>query len=490
MFTQRSLRILIGLLRRDESAQSDDDEPVRRKWESEANNAPSVELCSRQICEISEELRLLEDRRLHLLDQQRVVRQTQNSMAPVNRLPVELLGEIILLSMIVFPIPDSYTRRRKVWTRSAPHVCHIWRAIVLSLPAAWSQIYVSQKTLPEKTTNFISRAGNRPLDVHLDFPYDPEDEDVPLAGSEVVVSAWAQISPHRIHSIYMYGDIDVPIMFPLKGNTSELRTLVLSGYFTGIPDDATSAFTIFTSCIPHDLHSLEVRAMENQIFSINLSSTAPKDLPHLKKLCFADNAQLVHATQVLTTCQSLEILEWDHADSFQQTPISLPRLKYLDFYGTNMLRLFELPQLHTLSISNLEHDDFEHLARFKSLRNLCLDSLAHIYDGTAFVASIPHIVHLKIQEVNPKPILRALSLPTPGATLGMPCPNLRVLRIECSRWGVDFGLLKTLMDQRGSIPSSPLELWVVSSNRPKPDRLEEWMENIHWGVYPSSEPYM
>ncbi|KAF8319695.1 hypothetical protein DL93DRAFT_109233 [Clavulina sp. PMI_390] len=396
-------------------------------------------------------------------------------MTPVNRLPPEVLGEILRISMQHDSMPVDQVRSNMVWNRPPLSTCHLWRVIVLNLPAVWSRVYISGATSLEEITTWAHRAGNYPLNVHLDFPSDDE----PTA-SEIVLSSWNFLSTRQVHSLHVTGQIDPAVMFPLKGNTAQLQTLELDCGFSPSQFNAPPAFTIFPSQVPDSLKTLDICPEDERVL-IAFAPIATQSLSKVEELRLLGEFKPVNASEVLATCRSLKFLDWEFGEPLGGPPIMLPNLERLKLYVPDLLQSLELPRVHTLNLSVLEDHDFTHLSRLQGLKTLTIGRIASMSNALAFLASIAHVMHLKLP-VSPasSDIMNALgrfTLGTAPGTLSVPCPDLRVLE---SSFVLDFALLKPLVDRRVSPSSPPLEIWIAPHLRPKDQKWETWMEKIHW----------
>ncbi|KAF8319687.1 hypothetical protein DL93DRAFT_2074638 [Clavulina sp. PMI_390] len=485
MFTQRSLRTLISLLRRDETPHSGDDEPTDTKWEDTLKETRSFELYHSQLSEISEELKLVEDRRTQLLRRQKMVNRSLNTMVSVNRLPPEVLGEILELSIHV-----SDNRLCAVWDSPALSTCHLWRAIVLKLSALWSQISISETTPWEQAATWVRRAGNRPLDIYLVFPPEYSSAEFLKEKSKRVISAWNLVPARRIQYLSITGCIEPSSIFPLKRDTTNLQTLIVRCEVLDTPQVAQSSFTIFPSHIPHSLKIMVVDSEDENLPQFTLCPIEAPDLSHLEILSFAGDIKLLDMSKMLATCHSLKGMRWDYFEGCDGPRITLPNLEHLVIVDPEVLRFLELPKLHTLTLDEVLPRTPNDLLRLTSLKKLVVFYVSMIDDLTAFLDGIPHVVHLKFERTaSLEPILEALCQSTPGTTpgtLNVPCPNLRVL--ECVPI-VDFNIWKPLLELRALAPSSPLEIWLEDRNPPEPEKWEEWMEQIHWDSTPADDEY-
>jgi F-box-like len=95
--------------------------------------------------------------RIHLLKQANS--NAASFLAPVRRLPIELLAKIFTISHAQSPL--ELTR-----------VCRGWRAVVLAMPRVWPNCRLSTWTKTDKVEFVLQRAGASPLDVEIDTSMD------------------------------------------------------------------------------------------------------------------------------------------------------------------------------------------------------------------------------------------------------------------------------------------------------------------------------
>jgi hypothetical protein len=79
-------------------------------------------------------------------------------LAPIRRLPVEMLAEIFVFSI------SSHAHTPLELMR----VCRKWRAVVLTMPRIWSYLRLCTWTKPDKVKFILERTGVTPLDVEID----------------------------------------------------------------------------------------------------------------------------------------------------------------------------------------------------------------------------------------------------------------------------------------------------------------------------------
>ena len=97
---------------------------------------------------------------IHVLNQENS--KAASFLAPIRRLPVEMLAEIFIISIA------CHTRSRLELMR----VCRSWRAVVFTMPHIWSNIRLSTWTKTDKVDFILERTGASPLDVEIDTGMD------------------------------------------------------------------------------------------------------------------------------------------------------------------------------------------------------------------------------------------------------------------------------------------------------------------------------
>ena len=79
-------------------------------------------------------------------------------LAPIRRLPMEMLAEIFVLSI------SSHAHTPLALMR----VCRYWRKVVLMTPRVWSYLRLCTWTKPDKVKFILDKTGVTPLDVEID----------------------------------------------------------------------------------------------------------------------------------------------------------------------------------------------------------------------------------------------------------------------------------------------------------------------------------
>ena len=203
----------------------------------------------------------------------RGLKSRQNELAPISRLPCEVLATI--LSFLPF-IAWNEGSDVLTWIYVA-YVCRRWREIALNYPRFWSYINLAKLT-PVGSTEILSRAKMAPLHLEADSTqWNPEYLEVFERQLEAHIS-------HTRHLEYRFHDLSKVVM-RLVSPTPTLEFLSLS-YGKSTPSRLTSACyaipdNLFNGTAPN-LTSLEVEECD-----ISWKSPLLKGLRFLKILYYS-----------------------------------------------------------------------------------------------------------------------------------------------------------------------------------------------------------
>ncbi|KAJ7466020.1 hypothetical protein FB451DRAFT_1041286, partial [Mycena latifolia] len=118
---------------------------------------------SDQITEIRMNLMRLEREELHA---SRHIERCVFALAPVRRVPLEILAHIFLCYTNLLGKVESVEVKNGVWILG--HICSYWRAVALSTPDLWTSfrsLSPSHEGAPPLVQAWLDRAGNRPLSI-------------------------------------------------------------------------------------------------------------------------------------------------------------------------------------------------------------------------------------------------------------------------------------------------------------------------------------
>ncbi|KIM29290.1 hypothetical protein M408DRAFT_23072 [Serendipita vermifera MAFF 305830] len=126
---------------------------------------------------------ILEQARLRIVPLEKDIEARRGWIAPVRKLPIEILTEIFLYSRAVSELSPI----------TISEVCRLWRRVILATPQAWTLIYLRteehDRDDTQYLTTFIERSDPYPLHLWMpaDRPYSYE-RDVPFPLSRLIVS--------------------------------------------------------------------------------------------------------------------------------------------------------------------------------------------------------------------------------------------------------------------------------------------------------------
>lgn len=112
----------------------------------------------------------------------------RNQLAPIARLPPEVLGEVFLTFVRTF-VQENYSTYQSYPRYDGPHwlvitaVCRYWHQVALQTPRIWSFILLRHRDL-EPVSLFLERSGRVPLD--MTQPLWIQDSPLPSALLRVV----------------------------------------------------------------------------------------------------------------------------------------------------------------------------------------------------------------------------------------------------------------------------------------------------------------
>ena len=153
---------------------------------------------------------LLEREALEVL---RLVRSIKNSLAPINRIPLEVLSSI----------PDycSEDTADRV-SISLTHVCHGWRDMFVSRSSLWTRFNFNNL---EKTRTYIERFKVSPLSIDLHGETIPRRKFLPIIPHI-----------HRLRSLTVHTDVLPSVLKHFRCNTPLLEKLDVEIYSPDQPD--------------------------------------------------------------------------------------------------------------------------------------------------------------------------------------------------------------------------------------------------------------
>jgi hypothetical protein len=291
----------------------------------------------------------------------------RNTLAPIARLPVELLVVIFKLAIKIVSEEDDNDHERQspsLLSLTLSHVSHAWRNLALSCEQLWTNVDVRHRDL---AVHCIARSGDQPLHVVLfsegnEPPFDLDsDTESPFSALECAVNNSNRIETFTIHIPdpgeeefyaqinYTFGStaptmpalqrlvvslidtegcmpenrVDVYPLF-VKGTSaySQLRDLRIIGGF--VPPHCLKSLQLVTLMIPRDSefehsppeawhhalehlgHTLEELELDSAAFT--MISENDLLMPRLTRLTLRGRLQAnIHAWRCIRACPALQV---------------------------------------------------------------------------------------------------------------------------------------------------------------------------------------
>ena len=186
------------------------------------------------------------------------IRAWRNKLAPINRVPTEVLS-------LIPDFWDEHDREEDVIALT--HVCRAWRETFTSRSSLWTDFDCADA---EKTRVYLERSKSSPINLRLDredglFPDDPFLQIPPHALGRLkylyidttqdhfqnITDYFSRPTPH-LEYLYVFGSSDDPFCNPalattlFDGDLSSLRVLCLHSLHTKLPWRNMVHLTSFT----------------------------------------------------------------------------------------------------------------------------------------------------------------------------------------------------------------------------------------------------
>ena len=206
---------------------------------------------------------------IHILEQENT--NSASFLAPIRRLPVELLAEIFLLAICGNDHPALELAR----------VSQSWRAVILSMPRMWSTFRLSTWTKAEKIDFILGRTGRVPLDVEIDTGADVlkvvDEKEMRFAGMErgmSVANRWRNL---------------VVTSLPSKVDVDAYWTPKKPSFAFNGPINALESFRIKNPCEDSILFEQLLDTVGNSLHErlVDMELSSPNAIYHLSQPHFA-----------------------------------------------------------------------------------------------------------------------------------------------------------------------------------------------------------
>ena len=417
-----------------------------------------------------------------------IIRSIRN--APINRLPTELLLEILDLTINAAPARcDTHLYTRK-WELTC--VSRRWRDVILNSPVLWTSIKLTPAWNISVVNAHVTRSRGRLLDIEVGHPWRSKGRDVLRAQLDAVVSSahrWRSLIVHNnagyMLTMYLLARIDhlklcslthvsIPIYPPTlreqdegevhfpnflrPGHTSSIKRLELRNFVA--PND----FQIPLGLTDLLLKLPDVRPSGSSSFLSSLSSktlinlTLSGDIDHWSlhpdsiHLPFLERLEL----RVSKAKDLLEALVVPHLMSFEYHPYRMQDPPSVVFRGLrSRFRTVEHLSFHLWEVLEDRYEDANTFCRaFPSVRHAQLQP-ADIHCMFLSMDNSCAADHwTRLESLTFKGLTRDL-LRTPNEfilwleqrkTRGKPMLRIKLSQIQRDDWGPDDSWLSTLYE--------------------------------------------
>ena len=139
-----------------------------------------------------------------------MIRSLKNRLAPINRIPLEVL---IL-------IPDWEIGHKDQGVIALTHVCRTWREIFISRSSLWTDFDCADM---DKTLTYLERSKSSPISVQLNRTVNPSPDDPPLSPHDPFLqvipraigrlkSLFLEATPENLQEITAHLSLPAPLL--------------------------------------------------------------------------------------------------------------------------------------------------------------------------------------------------------------------------------------------------------------------------------------
>lgn len=284
-----------------------------------------------------------------------------HGITSIHHLPIEILGDIFLLCILVQGSPAAFFEfdkpvqpKRDLAPLSVSQVCRHWREIALSVPLLWCSLAVPHALHPKFAEIWLARSGNLPLSLHLGPPFSHEAR-LPENHAHIskIFSVFSK-EMHRWRTISLIFNENLARQFAATVDAKAKNLEEVELYFVG----NTTDFAVEISFLLRFFPKLRKPSWKGK----RMYQTSRPDIPfhqlthiHLSRISSAGRV-----LQSLTKCTNAVEIYWDgvisrdllNIDQFPQTP--LLQLQLLKLQGSGdlirVLSRLTLPSLKCLHI--------------------------------------------------------------------------------------------------------------------------------------------
>ena len=314
-------------------------------------------------------------------------RRAINRNVPINRIPNEILGEILLLSMV--PLGEC------IWSCSELKICHHWRQVAQGTPWIWSYLCITEYTPIKSIDLWIARSASVPLHICLTALSPCKSPFLLL---------WQEITRYsrRFKSLDLrledptWIDHILPITFRVD-NLHELRI-----YWEEEDPIISRTVDIFHPSIEMpQLRTLGIKTSDAQQDVITMPTPIASSLV---ELVIEEQASLAMVWSLLGECKRIRKLTWKLENYVIEDPwtppsASIPTLEHLSINGSlaaNVLLAADLPSLRRLAVSGTinQVNVCKAILKFTQITHLSIDfDELGVQDIRSVYKSLHHLEH-------------------------------------------------------------------------------------------------
>jgi len=288
----------------------------------------------------------------------RQLKHRRNNLAPISRLPPEILGKVF--SFIPFGEWDNFSTSAS-WIAFS-EVSHSWRAVAINTPELWGELPLGNV---KRARTMLERSKMTDLSINYEFSniFAPLTSPVVTFLRDVLANHLSHIGELRLKRLkpttfaHLFKDIS-------PSRASKLHTLSISAGYT-LPSISLSEPQ---STLPDDvfLETERLRHLELSACNINWDASLLRNLETLTLSHSHNRPSLKQVLAALRQMPGLKSLKMSHSlpksgDGLVSTKetISLPRLRMLHLVGTlnevaSVLVHISIPSTVTLDLGVME----------------------------------------------------------------------------------------------------------------------------------------
>ncbi|KAF9457777.1 hypothetical protein BDZ94DRAFT_1227394 [Collybia nuda] len=423
--------------------------------------------------------------------------------AHINRMPVEILGEIFIHCLgEIDPArtgssPTSLSPSPLADPQTLGEVCRFWRDVTLSTPSLWSKIWIyqPQRSQVRRVEMWLNRSREYPLNIRIIQLPGGVTHDNHAAADKILSLLVGQVHRwRRIH--FRFGSTaQEPLLTLPVGAATNME----SAYVDMWKWDQASADQFWKICFS----SPSLRHAD----WVSYTKKPPNYVPwtQLTSITLYHGLTVEECMSILQGCRHLEALcihaIWTY-DSLVDPygPLTLPSLRHLSFLGyvegTAIFNRLTLPSLTSLEISNAHPHHHHERRSCMSFRNLLQRSACRLEKLRLFNTSIsPSDLHNYLSTPQMLSLLELdLEAPVTNQTIHSLTlsdnprqphllPNLEAISLNeiCTSDGSISDMILSRLSPKSNTPLKSARLWLKAQTHIRDISVfQNIMENNNW----------